>query len=109
MEEKRILAYIGTICFFLAFFVLLFYANLFVVNAIRKWMPNSPRRQTLLTGSEEIPTISEHFSAFTLRIARLAMFVLFALIGVSIVAGLISIAFALPLWALIIILILLLK
>lgn len=108
MSEKTIFVFAVLIPAALLLSLILFYAKLFVVNAIRRWLPDGSARQTLLTGSEEVPTVREHFGATKRMLARFLLAVMFFAGVLGVMYGIVSIAIAMPLWGLILILLLLL-
>lgn len=97
MTAEKIFIYAGLACFALVSVMLLHYLNLLVVNALRKWMPDGPRRQMWLAGSEDVPTISEHFGAAKRLALRIVLIVVMSATTVGVLAGIVSIAVVLPL------------
>lgn len=109
MAEKQILVTAGAGLLIGALLVVMFYAKLLAVNAVRQWMPNGKWRLALLDGHENLPSIRDHFGAITLLIARGTLWVLATLLAIAVIWGVASFAASIPIWAFVIIVILLLK
>ena len=72
-------------------------------------MPEGTRRKALLQGTEDVPTIAEHFSTTVRVTAQSVLGLLSIAVLVAVLYGLVSIAIALPTWLIVVVVILLLR